>query len=551
MEVSSGASLGDVINGEPHLEGTVIALTRPESSIQKRTAEFEVITSRGSFIVQLNDSDFASKFREFIPKLAGVNIRWQSSKVTAYGAFPSDLEVAREQHFYSRYDCFLALGGFDNSTTYFMIARNDHSGAYGVKGGKFGRVTRGRHLLRRLKEGDRIIEIRPVILELSQRDAFITDDLSTPLEDGMSIDTYVEVELERHSPVSCEQLLVVVGDGRLKITDRTATYTANSQRLDVTLVPELTTVREDGDVTVRHSGLGTGRLYFYRERRQLSPNHNLVGKVKNGQELIRMAPASSEIAIRTIPSRIMSIGMTQAEAEAFLAKAGHAQKRSGITDDDAIVVEQEPELTMQIPEGGTVETYGVSPEEIVVWELDEMGSPNTVQYIRKMTGLDHKSVGTMKVFFTFPEMPMITFEGNANEASVLLPEKSFTRSFRGQVAVTNMSRPNRGTIGIRLEGSDEFGPTGEEAYGTNVAGRIISDLELLMKDVKDGDIIYVREGEGKTPAPVARTTQVTAGPPAPPEGGTAGPVHPFRVGARRRMREKAAEKERSRTVSEE
>jgi len=540
VEVPAGSTLGAAIAGEHYLEGTAIALTRPASSIQRETPEFEVVTSRGSFVIRLNDSDFARRFRELLPRLAGTGIRWQSSKVTAYGSFPSDVEVSREQHFYSRYDCYFALGGFDNSTTYFMIARVDHNGAYGTAGGKFGRVTRGRHLLQRLREGDRITEIRPVVLELSEKDAFITTDLSTPLEDGMSVETYVAVELDRRSPVSCEQFLVVAGDGRLSVTDNTATYAANSQRLDVTLVPEATEVREPGHVTVRHTGPGTGRLYLYRERRQLSPAHNLVGKVTSGLELVRLAAAPAELTVVPNPARIMTIGMTQAEAAAFLAKAGCRQKRTGLTDDAAVVVEQEPELTMEIPPGGEVETFGVTAEEVVEWELDDVGSPKTSHYLRKMTGLDHKPIGTMKVFFTFPEMPMITFEGNAKEASVLLPEKSFAgeASFRGQVAVTNMSRPNRGTIGIRLEGSEEFGPTGEEAYGTNVAGRIVSDLDLLMNDIKDGDIVYLREVRGAPrPAPVVEAAPEEAPQEVPPE--PAGPINPFEMGAVRREEEKA------------
>ena len=100
----------------------------------------------------------------------------------------------------------------------------------------------------------------------------------------------------------------------------------------------------------------------------------------------------------------------------------------------------------------------------------------------------------VKVFFAHPEMPMITFFGNVKEASVLMPENPFgEESPRGQVAVTNMSRPNRGTIGIRLERSAEFGPTGEERYGSNVFGNILSDLSHMLKDVHDGDIIYLRE----------------------------------------------------------
>lgn len=508
IEVVEGTILGDAIKGEPYLEGTQIALTRPASSMQKRTSEFEVSTPHGSFVIRIDDSEHGRRFRELVPQLASVNIRWKSSKVIAYGSFPTDLDISRDSHDYSRYDCFFTLGGFDNSSTYIMISRIDQSGVYGVagNGGKFGKVTRGRFLLDSLNEGDPILGIRPVVLELSETDAFLTTDMSTVLEDGMSVDTYVAVDLDGRSPIGCEQFLVVVGDGRLNITDRTETYSANSQRMDVTLVPERSTVREAGDVTVRNSGSGTGRIYFYRERRQLSPSHSHVGKVTNGREIVRMAPRGSEATVRPNPSRIMSIGMTQAQAGEFLEAAGAVQKRTGLADDDAIVAEQEPELTMEIRPGSEVETFGIRPDKVVLWEADDDGSPTTSHYIRKMTGLDHKPIGTMKVHFTFEGMPMITFVGNPSEASVLLPEKSFADdgSFRGQIAVTNMSRPNRGSIGIRLEDSEEFGPTGEEAYGTNVAGRIVSDLELLMKDIQDGDIVYLKESrKAGIPRPAA------------------------------------------------
>jgi putative methanogenesis marker protein 3 len=513
VEVAEGTTLGDAIKGEPYLEGTQIALTRPASSIQKGTSEFEVSTPRGSFVIRIDGSEHARRFRELAPQLAGTTLRWKSSKVMAYGSFPTDLEVSRDRHEYSRYDCFFTLGGFDNNSTYIMISRLDQSGAYGVagNGGKFGKVTRGRFLLDRLREGDPILDIRPVVLELSETDAFLTTDLSTVLEDGMAVDTHVSVDLDRSSPIGCEQFLVVVGDGRLRITDRTETYSANSQRMDVTLVPENATVREVGDVTVRNSGTGTGRIYFYRERRQLSPNHSHVGKVTNGLGIVRMAHQGSEVTVVPNPSRIMSIGMTQAEAGEFLAAAGMVQKRTGLKDDDAIVAEQEPELTMEMRPGSEVETLGIRRDQVVLWEADDEGSPVTSHYVRKMTGLDHKPIGTMKVHFTFEGMPMITFVGNPSEAAVLLPEKSFSEegSFRGQLAVTNMSRPNRGSIGIRLEDSEEFGPTGEEAYGTNVAGRIVSDLELMMKDIKDGDIIYIKESRrpGAAPGPVAHEAQ--------------------------------------------
>jgi hypothetical protein len=64
-----------------------------------------------------------------------------------------------------------------------------------------------------------------------------------------------------------------------------------------------------------------------------------------------------------------------------------------------------------------------------------------------------------------------------------------------------MSRPNRGLIGIRLEASNEFGPTGEEEHGTNMSGAVISDLNALMSDLKDGDIVYVRQVPRPEPQP--------------------------------------------------
>ncbi|HXZ23795.1 MAG TPA: hypothetical protein VEH08_03580, partial [Methanomassiliicoccales archaeon] len=71
------------------------------------------------------------------------------------------------------------------------------------------------------------------------------------------------------------------------------------------------------------------------------------------------------------------------------------------------------------------------------------------------------------------------------------------------LAITNMSRPSRGLIGIRLDPSEEFGPTGEERYGTNLLGSIATSLDELMKNIQEGDIVYVREAAQK-PAPVRK-----------------------------------------------
>jgi len=47
-------------------------------------------------------------------------------------------------------------------------------------------------------------------------------------------------------------------------------------------------------------------------------------------------------------------------------------------------------------------------------------------------------------------------------------------------------------MGIRLEDSKEYGPTGEEPYGTNLVGRFVDDLGKL-SETDEEETIYVME----------------------------------------------------------
>jgi len=494
IQIEDGSTLGQVLNRGIYEPDSTVALIRPSSILREETKDFLIKTSKGEMVLRLNDSEYASLFKDIFKQIVRKSIRWKTSKVIAIGSFPTSLTVDKSLCRYVKYDCFFALGGFDSKTSYLMIARDDHEGVYGAKGGLAGRITRGRHVLDQLEEGDKIISIDPIFVEKSEHDVIVTSDPSFKLEDGMMIESYVHVLLNRKSPVSAEHFLVLTEKNVLPITETTFTYAACSARMDVSLIREESVIRDADTITVRHEGTGTGRIYFYKVRRQISPAHNLVGTIIKGRNLIRAVKAGSKITIITEPKRILTIGLTQSAGKEFLEKRGFKQVRIGDTSDDAIIVEQEPELTMDVISAKEVETFGIPPEKVHEIELYDTISPKTAHYMRKMTGLDHKPIGTMKVHFTFEGLPMITFEGNPREAADLIPEATFENvSARGDLGVTNMSRPNRGLIGIRLEESEEFGPTGEERYGTNIVGKLVSDLERLMDEVKDGDILYFRE----------------------------------------------------------
>ncbi len=519
VEAPEGAAVGDVIAGEPYTPGTMVAVIRPMDKVRKETDEYKFTTTKGSFVLKLNSSDAANAWRAVYAQTVDKSVRWATSKVLAVGSFPTKLTAVMGKAKYSRYEAFLSLGGFDPNTTYIMLARSDHEGEYGLAGGVIGHITKGRHVLSALKEADKVLEVSPIVLELSSKDAFATTDLGTKLEDGMSVESYVRVKLDKRSPVSCEHFLVSVRSGTLKLTERTASYTASSSSMDVSLIAEASDIRQPDMVTVRNSGSGTGRIYIYKLRRQINPSHSTVGMAVAGEQLIHLVPEHAEVTVVTDPERIMTIGLTQDQAMAFLESKGLMQKRTGDGAGDSMVVEQEPELTMDAAISPEVETFGVRPDQIRDVFLADDVAPTTAHYIRKMTGMDHKPIGTMKVHFTFEGMPLVTFEGNASVASGLIPENTFIIEkgvARGEIGVTNMARPNRGLMGVRLEASNEFGPTGEEDHGTNMAGYVVSDLNAMMSGLKDGDIVYVRE----VPRPAAPKAKKARAKPAEKAEGT-------------------------------
>ena len=493
-ELPEGATVAQAVEGEPFIPGDMVALIRPLDAQRKLTNEYMVKTPKGCFIIQLNNSEYAEAWKRLYHEIVGKNLRWQTSRLHAFGSFPTQFEKSRATSSYKRYDCFFALGGYDVNTTYLMIARIDMTEALGLQDAVFGRVTRGRHILNLLEEGDVIEHIEPVVIRMTSQDAFATTDLSLPVENDMLIETYVGVKLDERSPLCCEHFLVVVGDGSLPIDEKGFSYSASEANMDTDLAQEFNDVRHPDTVTVRHKGHHTGKIYFYNQTRQMNRAHNMVGKVTNGFNLVHLVPAKGKVLVRPDPQRIMTVGMTQAQAQAMLGSMGKTQKRLGDVSDEAIIVEQEPEMTIHAFKEKEIETLGVPMEKIYGITMDAKESPWTVRYFRKITGLDHKPIGTMKVHFTFEDMPMITFEGQPRLAADLYPEKQYEGgSRRGDVAITNMSRPQRGLVGIRLEDNPEFGPTGEEYHGANPLGRFVGDLVSFMKDINEGDIVYVRQ----------------------------------------------------------
>jgi putative methanogenesis marker protein 3 len=492
-ELPAGATLKDAVLGEHYVKDTLVSVHLSTDRMVKESEDFEIETTRGSLVIHLDDDSDAELWKKCIPTMKGATLRWTTQVIVAFGSFPTDIAVNRETRMYRRYDCFFALGGFDSNTTYVMVAKDAHRAAYGAGTGRIGRITRGRHIIEMLREGDTVTDIHPVVSEVSTDNVIVTKDMAYKLEDGYRVDTHLHVVINDKAPISAEHLMILASKGYINISDATGSYSACSDDRDVVIPAEPTAVRDFGSVTVRNEGEGIGRVFFYKDRRQMSPAHNDLGHVTIGMAIAARAAAGDMVSIRTEPERLLSVGMTQKEAEAFLTGRGVKQKRTGDVSDDAIVVEQSPENTIEALKEDAVETMGVQKDKIFRISLNRKKSPLSVHYFEKVTGLSHKPIGIMKVHFTFEDMPMITFYGDNTRAHTLYPDDPFKKCKRGDIGVTNQSRPNSGLIGIRLADSKEYGPTGEEGYGTNIFGTFEDDLDKFMKGLQEESIVYITE----------------------------------------------------------
>jgi putative methanogenesis marker protein 3 len=492
-ELPAKAVLGDAVKGEYYRKDALISIARASDSSQETTDDLELETSKGKMVMHLDDSNDARIWLNVVKDKESIGARWITRNIAAFGSFRTDIKVSREPRMYRRYDCFFSLGGFDSDTTYMMIAVDDHKWAYGAGTGRIGRVTSGRHVLALLKEGDKIISITPVVAERSSENVVSTKDMKYPLEDGMTIETYVNVALNRASGMSSEHFLVTSGKGYISVSESTGSYVSTDDNTDVQIDKEQNSVRDADSVTVRNAGEGAGKIFFYKERRQTVPAHNDAGAVTQGRYIIAKAAAGDTITIRTDTERILTIGMSQSEGKKLLERNGIKQIRTGDTSDDSVIVEQEPEWTMHTLKAKEAETFGISREKIFDVVMNRRSEAASVHYFEKVTGLSHKPIGTMKVHFAFKGLPMVTFEGDEERGKALYPGAEFKKCKKGDIGITNQSRPNCGLMGIRLEDSKEYGPTGEEPYGTNIMGTFKGDLKKFAENLKEGDIVYVRE----------------------------------------------------------
>lgn len=498
-DVKEGISLNEVLDKSIMEENYPVAVVKDVKRYEEeKEGKYELSTTKGNFTFSLGQSETSvNRWKDYLDKIKGKNIRWQSNDIFAIGSFSTNIEPKEEVENYERGDIFFGLSGMNNDNTYLMVAKREHSKSYGVKDSKIGRIQKGKHLMDILGMGDRLKNIKKIKEEKEEVKSFLTKNYDLELNDDVSIYTQVVIQLSNESPKSVEQFLKKTENNSLVVNRETETYILTKNNLNK-LEKENNVERNNYSVSMRNSGDRKGNLYIYKKNRPSSSNHNVLGKIKHGKELIDTLNQGSKFKVITEPSRILTIGMTQSESLNYLKNNEIKQERKGNQQDEAIVVEQKPKNTMKVIEKGKVKTIGAEPDKVINIELFEEDAPETTKYFKKITGLSDKKIGKLKVYFTSSKISNVMFEGSQDLAGQLLPENTPTESSKpGEIGVTNRSKSsNKGLIGIRLEKSSKYGPTSEDFQSTNIVGRVKDEINKL-NNLEDGDIIYIKEEENE------------------------------------------------------
>jgi putative methanogenesis marker protein 3 len=496
FDLSEGSTLGDALrlaDAKPS-PGAIIGIVKGRGEKSRQTNSYWLSTTKGKIRIELLDTDLQKIWHDSVSKIEGCRARWSSSDAVAFGPFPTALSYSREAHEYNRWEIALGAAGFESEQTQMILVRKRHSSVYGSpsEGGVFARVVGGKNTLDRLGKEDQIIGVEPIVEWEDLTEKMPTTDLGLPLAEGMEIFTRFEVEMIEDAPVGAEFFMALTRDRTFKVDSVSSSYISSDHLLAEPIQFEHREPRLEGVVSVRTSGRGLGRIFVYKADRTSNPGHSVVGRVTSGMDMVKLAWPGHLLSVKVRPERIMLMGKKLGFALQSLRDLGVHAEVEGYSEEDAVVVNQDPAATMSVLKRKSVKLTCIPANHLVSIELYDQQAPKTLDYFRHVTGLKEKPVGPLPVYFVYENTVLFKPAVEATSYKEILPENKPTDLVpAGSIGVSNQVAKKIGLAGIKLVDDKRYGPSGEKFEATNIIGKVLDPEKL--RDVKEDDVVYVLE----------------------------------------------------------
>ncbi len=494
-------------NNAPYSENCLVIVKIPEKKkvLDKQMhKDYFLETTKGRITLTLDQKSpfFKDLIRSYYG-FEGIKVGWLSKDVVTFG--PIDMsfinsKASREPRDFTKWDIFLSFGGNDPANTHLCFSKRDHNGLYGTPddplNGIIGRVIQGGHIIPMLRKVDSILTFTPMTQSRKRVLHLRTDELKQELIiPGMEIFTYLDITFQNDAKKSVDHFLSVINSGKFVIDEASSMYIKNSKFRGARVPTENSVFRQEGAITTRNKGNDTGSIYIYKNNTSFSSSHNVIGRIDpNNLPLIESANPGDKLLVKTHPVSLNFIGKTQLYATNYLAQHNIPHKRVGDETDDSIIVEQRPINTIDVWIEKTCVTLGLSASKIIKIKLYPDKAPKSITHFKRHLNMLYQPIGKLQVLENL-KMLMLFIPLSGVESIEAVPrENQLDCAPEGAIGVTNALRRLTGSIGIRLEESDIFGPTGEALEGSNIIGQIVSGLEIL-KNLDTGDMVWFMEAK--------------------------------------------------------
>lgn len=463
--------------------------------------EYTIETTQGPISFSLTPTPFLKDLIIHYYLFEGIKVGWLSKDVVTFGPVNMNFIKAPVSHQpidYKLYDVFLSFGGFDPANTHLCISKKDHAGVYGAPDeplhGVVGRIIQGGHIISMLRKTDSILKITPQTQSRKRAIHLRSYELEAePITPGMEIYTYLPITLYEEARNSVDHFLSNIDSGIFRVDQASSMYIKNNKYQGVQLPAENAVFRQPGTVTIRNKGMDAGSIYIYKSNTSFSESHTVIGRADPSfLPLIENANPNDNILVRTSPVPFNFIGKTQKYASEYLEMYNVPHTRVGSDADDSIIVEQRPTSSMDVWLEQTCVTLGLPTSQIMKIQFFYDKSPKSIDHFHKSANMLYVPIGKLQVLENLKTL-ILFIPVSGTESIQAIPREYYAEQVTaGMIGVTNALRRLTGTIGIRLQESDTYGPTGESLEGTNILGQITSGLDFL-ESLDTGDIVWFME----------------------------------------------------------
>ena len=219
IEVPDASTIQDVIDetNAPYTPGSIICLIKGKKELEKNISKYRIKTNKGSIIIQLDESEDArplvDEWKNQHEEFVDLAIRWSTPTEVAIGPIVTDLEPTSDEYKYFEGDVVLSLSSFSNESTHMIMLKENTTNVYSVppyNKGIFARIIGGKKTLNELTDDDRVTGIEPIIERSTTTDSASVSDLSTVLEEGNELFTYISFDIDEDSPTCVEHLFSLI-----------------------------------------------------------------------------------------------------------------------------------------------------------------------------------------------------------------------------------------------------------------------------------------------------------------------------------------------------